>query len=224
MPFLLAAVLVGLVVGCVAAIAFGLRAAITAGPGRRRLVALGLSALGLAGLVAVEVVPRMVAGGLPADDPCLPDAVEISVDATPVALQVLGGGVRGEASLSAAGLQEVVTEQLAGTVFNDADVAVRLGDGEVLLELTYVAFGISVPLEATVEPGLEGGELALHPTAVAVVGIDAPERAVGLADDELQRALASGDGSCGGSGGATVELTALVVDDRVRVRFRVPVS
>lgn len=218
-------------------VALGVRRPRTA---RRVAVAAGTAVAGLLGLVLGEVVPRAVVSGLPGDDAgCIPEQLGLSLSGTPVVVQVLDGELEAEATLDARGLEEIVTEQLAGSAFAESDepVSVEVTDGEVALRLGYDALLGTIPLDVAVAPEVtDGGELALTVTEVGVAGVDAPGWMVdALVDlgvqDLLTEALAEDpddtddtDPACDGGDGPEVTLTEVSVDEAVRVAARVAVG
>lgn len=236
MPLAVAVLVVGLAVLGVLAVAAGIGWCVRSFPRRRPMVLGGVAlALGLVVLVLGEVAPRSYAAGLPADDPCLPDGAVIALDSAPIAWQVAGGGIGGTATMDAEAVTALVEEQLVGSPLEDGEPRVTFEAGELVLSVEFTVSVLTLPLVATIEPALEEGALAFHPTGFSAVGLDIPGWAVDLVDTQLQdadswlsEALASEEddpcGSSGEGGDSPVRLTGLVVGDDVRVDFELPVA
>lgn len=234
MPFAAAVAVVAVGLLGVAAVVLGARTALPRrSPRARRLAGLAVAVVGAAVLLLAELLPRAWAADLPADDPCLPDAVQIDLDALPLALQAATGAIRGQAVVDAEGMTDLVVEELDGTPLASGDPRATLGNGEVVLEVGLPLGVVDVPLSATIEPTVADGALVLRPAGFTVVGVDVPEWAVALVDAQLQdadsvlsQALAPApDGPCADADDTgTVRLVDVAVDDEVRVDFEVPVS
>ncbi|MDT9594138.1 hypothetical protein RDV89_13730 [Nocardioides zeae] len=229
MPLPAAVLVVGATVAGVVALVAGALVAARARRRPRRLVA--GSSLALAGavvLVLVEVLPRAYAVSLPGDDACVPDDLELSLARTPVALQLLQGELRGTAELDRDGLGATVADALEGTALRDPEV--RIAAGEVTVDAVLPISIVDVPLSATVVPTVQDGALTMEAEAFSVVGLDLPDWAVSLVDEQVQdadsalsQAVSPGDDACDGGAGA-VRVESVTVTDGVRIDFALPVG
>ncbi|CAN5447227.1 hypothetical protein BH09ACT12_BH09ACT12_07420 [soil metagenome] len=198
-------------------------AGLTHGVRRSALTAVGtaLVLVGAAGLVVGDLVPRHLADSA-GQSACGGALGPVRISSSPLAWQVLTGGILAEVDVSEDKVTDAVQKRLADTPLSDASVALLTDELQVSGNVDS-RFGTLV-VQLDLAPSVEDGRLAMTATTVTVNGRSLPPA---LMDQLALGPEASGDQveipGCGaGNGNTDVELTdvrvgptGLVVSARV---------